>query len=128
MALSQACMDSKLALCVVVSDTGEAANAVTKYRPPVPVMVVSAQPPVVAQRELCFGQVRVVLWRCACEDDVYTYASGHVEGWLWDNTSGHPGWVRLRHVAVHAEPLRRGLHRAQVTSWLALGPCLLNPP
>lgn len=56
-ALAQACMDSKLALCLVVSDTGEAANIVTKYRPPVPVMVVSSQPPVVAQRELCFGQV-----------------------------------------------------------------------
>ncbi|PNW83558.1 hypothetical protein CHLRE_05g234700v5 [Chlamydomonas reinhardtii] len=55
-ALAQACMDSKLALCLVVSDTGEAANIVTKYRPPVPVMVVSSQPPVVAQRELCFGQ------------------------------------------------------------------------
>ncbi|GLC61308.1 hypothetical protein PLESTB_001741900 [Pleodorina starrii] len=55
-ALAKACMDAKLGLCVVVSDSGEAANIVTKYRPPVPLVVVSSQAPVVAQRELHFGQ------------------------------------------------------------------------
>ncbi|GLI64206.1 hypothetical protein VaNZ11_007398 [Volvox africanus] len=55
-ALAKACMDAKLGLCVVVSDNGEAANVVTKYRPPVPLVVVSSQQPVVSQRELHFGQ------------------------------------------------------------------------
>ncbi len=66
MALAQSCMDAWLGLCVVVSDSGEAANLVAKYRPPVPLVVVSAQPPVVSQREVFFGQVGARETGCMC--------------------------------------------------------------
>ncbi|MEW5302336.1 MAG: hypothetical protein WDW36_005135 [Sanguina aurantia] len=36
LALAHACTDARLGLCVVVSDSGEAANLVSKYKPPRP--------------------------------------------------------------------------------------------
>jgi hypothetical protein len=56
-ALAKAVSDARLGLVVVVSDGGEAANLLTKYRPSVPVVVVTSSPPVAAQREVYFGQV-----------------------------------------------------------------------
>ena len=58
-AMAKACSDAKLGLAVVFSDSGEAANMVTKYRPTVPLVVVSSQPPTITQREVYFGQVRL---------------------------------------------------------------------
>lgn len=66
MALAKACSDAQLGLAVVVSDSGEAANLVTKYRPTVPLVVVSSQPPVISQRELHFGQVGWAGRVCCC--------------------------------------------------------------
>ncbi|EFJ51783.1 hypothetical protein VOLCADRAFT_120419 [Volvox carteri f. nagariensis] len=69
-ALAKACMDAKLGLCVVVSDNGEAANIVTKYRPPVPLVVVSSHQSVVSQREVYFGQVGYLVPETVVHGDI----------------------------------------------------------
>lgn len=55
-ALARACTDARLGLCVVFSDSGDMASLITKYRPQVPLLVVSSRAPVVLQCELAFGQ------------------------------------------------------------------------
>jgi len=55
-AMAKTCMDAQLAVAVVISDSGEAANVITKYRPSVPLVVVTSKPTVQAQCNLCFGQ------------------------------------------------------------------------
>lgn len=55
--LAKGCMDAKLGLAIVLSNSGDAANIVAKYRPNVPQIVVTSQPPVVKQCNLIFGQI-----------------------------------------------------------------------
>lgn len=60
-AVARSCMDAKLGLAVVFSDSGDMASLVTKYRPQVPVLVVTSRESVAMQCELVFGQfARVV--------------------------------------------------------------------
>ena len=49
-------MDAQLELAIVVSDSGEAAACVTKYRTSVPLVVVTSQASVAAHCSLHFGQ------------------------------------------------------------------------
>jgi pyruvate kinase len=55
-ALAKACIDAKLDLAIVVSDSGEAAAVVTKYRPNVPLVVVTSRATVASNSALRFGQ------------------------------------------------------------------------
>jgi pyruvate kinase len=54
--LAKSCIDAQLSLAVVISDSGAAANIVSKFRPNVPLIVVTSQPNVAAQACLTFGQ------------------------------------------------------------------------
>ena len=54
--LAKSCTDAQLSLAVVISDSGAAANIVSKFRPNVPVIVVTSQPNIAAQACLTFGQ------------------------------------------------------------------------
>jgi len=53
---ARACIDCKAVLCIVVTKDGENARLVTKYRPHVPVVVVSSSYSVVQHASACFGQ------------------------------------------------------------------------
>lgn len=53
---SRACIDCNAVLCIVVTKDGENARLVTKYRPNVPVVVVSDSHLVVQHASACFGQ------------------------------------------------------------------------
>eukprot|EP00283_Hemiselmis_rufescens_P002611 CAMPEP_0173431524 /NCGR_PEP_ID=MMETSP1357-20121228/9641_1 /TAXON_ID=77926 /ORGANISM="Hemiselmis rufescens, Strain PCC563" /LENGTH=191 /DNA_ID=CAMNT_0014396013 /DNA_START=283 /DNA_END=858 /DNA_ORIENTATION=+ len=53
---ARACIDCKAVLCIVVTTDGENARLVTKYRPHVPVVVVSPTHSVVQEASARFGQ------------------------------------------------------------------------
>lgn len=53
---ARACIDCHAVLCIVVTKDGENARLVTKYRPNVPVVVVSPSHSVVQHASACFGQ------------------------------------------------------------------------
>eukprot|EP00798_Chlamydomonas_sp_ICE-L_P024510 gene24510-10112_t len=55
-AVAKACTDGKLGLVVVISINGSTAAVVSKYRPCVPMIVVSWEDPVISQCNLLFGQ------------------------------------------------------------------------
>ena len=54
--LAKSCTDAHLSLAVVISDSGAAADVISKFRPNVPLIVVTSLPNVAAQACLHFGQ------------------------------------------------------------------------
>jgi len=62
-ALAKGAMDAQLQAAVVVSNSGEAADVVTKYRPDVPVIVATSEESVVLQCKLKFGQYGMLVSR-----------------------------------------------------------------
>ena len=81
---------------MVVSDDGEAANIVTKYRPNVPLVVVSSQASVAAQCSVNFGQRGLLVDPAAMSGKAEALVARAVE---WAKTQGiyKPGRIAVMH-------------------------------
>lgn len=60
-AIAKSCIDGDVGLCVVVSSNGNAANFVSKFRPPTPQVIVTTNKRLVSQSMVVFGQLALLV-------------------------------------------------------------------
>lgn len=95
-AVAKACTDAQLEMVVVVSDSGEAARVVTKYRPSVPVVVITSRPNIAANCALIFGQRGMLIEADALKGTAASLTARAVE---WAKSQGiyKPGRIVVMH-------------------------------
>jgi|LauGreDrversion2_5_1035112.scaffolds.fasta_scaffold106796_1 pyruvate kinase len=95
-AVAKACTDAQLELVVVVSDSGEAARVVTKYRPSVPLIVITSQAAVAANCALNFGQRGMLVEGEALSGAAASLTARAVE-WAKNQGIYKPGRIAVMH-------------------------------